>query len=79
MYIIQLFFIWYNMYEMKRKRTSKKDASMNWLPIDNRLILPLFSFGHVHGAAKVFLMVEMILAFGVVLGTFFMLVLHYII
>lgn len=62
---------------MKRKRTSTKDTLMSWLPIDSRLILPLFSFGHVHGVAKVFLTVEMILAFGVVLGTIFMLMIHY--
>ncbi len=79
MYIIQFFFMWYNMYEMKRKRSSVKDVSTSWLPIDSRLILPLFSFGHVHGVAKIFLMIEMTLAFGVVLGTFFMLVLHYIV
>lgn len=43
---------------------------MSWLPIDSRLIPPLFSFGHVHGAAKFFLTIEMILAVSVVLGTF---------
>lgn len=67
------------MYEMKRKRISARDTSMSWLPIDARLILPLFSFGHIRGIAKIFLTIEMILAFSVVVGTLFMLVFHYII
>lgn len=44
---------------------------ISWLPIDSRLIFPLFSFGHVRGIARIFLTVEMILAVSVVLGTFF--------
>lgn len=35
-------------------------------------MLPLISFGHVHGVAKVFLTIEIILAVGVVLGSFAM-------
>lgn len=49
---------------------------MNWLPIDSRLVLPLFSFGHVHGVAKIFLTIEMTLAVGVVLGSLGMAILH---
>ena len=41
-------------------------------------MLPLFSFGHVHGAAKIFLTVEMILAIGVVLGTLLLTILRLI-
>lgn len=54
-----------------------KDVPARWLPIDSRLIPPLFSFGHVHGVAKIFLTVEMILALGVVVGTIFMMAIHY--
>jgi len=62
---------------MKRKQLHRSKQSDTWLPIDSRLIPPLFSFGHVHGVAKVFLTVEMVLAFGVVVGTLFMIVIHY--
>lgn len=36
-----------------------------WLPIDSRLI----SFSHVHGIAKVFLIIEIVTSVGVVAGT----------
>lgn len=52
---------------MKQKHI---DTEMSWLPVDSRLFLPLFSFGHVKGVAKVFLVIEMVLAAGVVTGTF---------
>jgi len=45
------------------------EQPVNWLPVDSRLVLPLFSFGHVHGAAKVFLTIEMLLAVSVVFGS----------
>ena len=43
---------------------------MSWLPIDSRLFLPLFSFGHVRGFARFFLFIEILLSILVVLGTF---------
>lgn len=51
---------------------------VSWLPVDSRLIPPLFSFTHVRGIAKIFLTVEMVLAFAVVIGTLFVLVFHYL-
>jgi len=48
----------------------KREQPIRWLPVDSRLMLPLFSFGHVHGVAKIFLTVEMVMAVGVVLGSF---------
>lgn len=60
---------------MKRKHVHRYSSPIRWLPIDSRLVIPLFSFGHVHGIAKIFLTIEMILAGGVVLGTFVMMVL----
>lgn len=50
----------------KRHRSSEP---IPWLPVDSRIIPPIFSFGHVSGAAKVFLQIEMVLSVGVVLGT----------
>lgn len=47
-----------------------KDKSLNWLPIDSRLIPPLFHFGHLRGIAKIFVVVEMALSSMVVVGTF---------
>lgn len=63
---------------MKQKRTVHSDAPMHWLPIDSRFINPLFSFGHVRGAAKIFLTIEMTLAGGVVTGTLLLVVLRLI-
>lgn len=40
-----------------------------WLPIDSRLIVPIFSFGHVRGIARFFLVIEIVLALLVVMGT----------
>ncbi|HLD25207.1 MAG TPA: hypothetical protein VJB96_04805 [Patescibacteria group bacterium] len=48
----------------------KREQPIGWLPIDSRLVSPLFSFGRVHGIARIFLTVEMIMAVGVVAGTF---------
>lgn len=56
--------------EMK-KRTRKSIRTkhvINWLPIDSRLFLPLFSFGHVKGIARWFLEMEIVLSTLVVLG-----------
>lgn len=51
---------------MKNKRHFEKP--IDWLPIDSRLI-PLLSFPHVKGVARIFLMIEIILSFCVVMGT----------
>lgn len=48
----------------------KREQPVSWLPIDSRLVHPLFSFGRIKGVARVFLTIEMIMAIGVVLGTF---------
>jgi hypothetical protein len=53
----------------RSSRVSKKDIQINWLPIDNRLIPDVFSFSHVKGVARVFLMIEMILAIIIVFGS----------
>lgn len=59
-----------------RKRSGKKvEQPVSWLPVDSRIIFPLFSFGHVHGVARVFLTIEMALAVAVVVGTLGMCVL----
>lgn len=58
---------------MKRRRTlNNRQHAVHWLPVDSRLISPLFSFGHIHGIAKIFIMVEMLLATAIVIGTFAM-------
>ncbi|MDP1722860.1 MAG: hypothetical protein Q8L37_06670 [Candidatus Gottesmanbacteria bacterium] len=52
------------------KRTSRNSSHPTpWLPIDSRLIPPLFSFGHVRGIARLFLIIEILLALLVVMGT----------
>ena len=53
---------------MKRRRRSSLHP-IPWLPIDSRLIPPIFSFSHVHGAARIFLEIEIVLAVLVVVGT----------
>lgn len=58
--------MWYNDYIMAKWRRS---APIHWLPFDSRLILPIFSFGHVKGVARLFLQVEMVLSVGVLFGT----------
>ena len=46
----------------------RKSKPVQWLPIDSRLF-PFLSFSHVHGPAKVFLLIEMILAVFMVVGS----------
>lgn len=46
-----------------------RHKQISWLPFDSRLIPPIFGWGHVHGIAKTFLILEMLLATGVVVGT----------
>lgn len=48
----------------------KRDKAIGWLPIDSRLFGPFLSFGHVHGLAKAFLVVELLLSTLIVVGTF---------
>lgn len=66
---------------MKRSKTKiKQSVASNvlpWLPIDSRLLPDIFSFSHVHGIARVFLELEIILATAVVLGTFVATVLYF--
>ncbi len=57
------------------RRNTHKAKPIAWLPIDSRLFLPLFSFGHVRGAARLFLEVEIVLSLLVVFGTLTLLVL----
>jgi hypothetical protein len=61
---------------MKRKRVHTSHAPISWLPVDSRLVYPLFSFGRVRGIARVFLTIEMTLAVCVVVGTLAMVVLR---
>lgn len=51
------------------KRRKPLPHPIPWLPIDSRLIAPIFSFGHVRGIARFFLIIEIVLAVLVVLGT----------
>jgi hypothetical protein len=44
------------------------EKSISWLPIDSRLF-PFISFSHVHGLARVFLTIEMVLSVSMVMGT----------
>lgn len=63
---------------MKHKRASKhSEQPLFWLPVDSRLISPIFSFGHVKGIARVFMTLEMILATTVVLGTLASVIFYY--
>jgi hypothetical protein len=61
---------------MKRARNVKKrrilennNTSISWLPFDSRLLPPIFAFGHVKGAARLFLEIEIVLSVFVVIGT----------
>ncbi|MEK9143643.1 MAG: hypothetical protein AAB481_03380 [Patescibacteria group bacterium] len=57
---------------MKRnsgRRHHQSVTPLHWLPIDSRLILPLFSFSHVKGFSRFFLEVEITIAIIVVVGT----------
>lgn len=46
------------------------------MPIDSRIIPLLFSFGHVRGVARFFLLIEILLSFLVVMGTLILMVLR---
>lgn len=47
----------------------KMQKPIPWLPIDSRLFYPLWSFGHVRGVARAFLIIEIVLATLIVLGS----------
>jgi len=51
------------------RRATQKHVQISWLPIDSRLVPSIFSFGRVRGIARIFLLVEMLLAVLVVVGT----------
>ncbi|MBU1473111.1 hypothetical protein KKB64_05010 [Patescibacteria group bacterium] len=64
-----------------RKKMRKKvhtSGSLSWLPIDSRLLPPLFSFSYVRGFARWFLIVEMLLATITVFGAVLLIVLKFI-
>ncbi len=52
------------------------EKPISWLPVDSRLVSPLFSFGSVRGVARVFLTIEMTLALCIVAGTLAIVVLR---
>ncbi len=59
------------------KRKGKHSVSpAQWLPIDSRIIPPLFSFGHVRGVARFFLLIEILLSLLVVMGTLILMALR---
>jgi len=57
-----------------KKKTSHRHSSK--LPIDERLIPDIFSFSHVKGVARLFLITEIVLSTLVVIGTLFLLILN---
>jgi hypothetical protein len=72
----------YNIFGMPKSRSRKKTvtrqtSSVEWLPFDSRLIPDIFSFGHVKGISKVFLTLEIIITFLVVLGTLSLVILNF--
>lgn len=60
-----------NIHIQKKKVTSQTA----WLPIDESLTRDLFTLTHVKGIAKVFLLIEMILAVLIVFCTLFLTIL----
>lgn len=54
---------------MKTKKRTSSEKSLSWLPIDSRIIPPIFSFNRVRGISRFFLGIEMLLASLIVLGT----------
>jgi hypothetical protein len=57
----------------KRRTKAQREEVIAWLPVDSRFITPFLSFGHVHGVAKLFLVIEMTLAGAVVTGSLLLL------
>ncbi len=60
------------------KKRSRRRQTISWLPIDSRLVPNIISFGHVRGVARVFLQIEIILSFLVVMGVFIILFLKFL-
>jgi hypothetical protein len=58
----------------KTKKTPYRISSQ--LPIDNRLIPDIFSFSHVKGVARIFLITEITLSTLVVIGTVVLVILN---
>lgn len=54
---------------MRRRVRRHSVQTIAWLPVDSRLFIPLFSFGHVRGIARVFLEIEIVLSLLIVVGT----------
>ncbi len=61
---------------MKHQRRRKTEPPVSWLPVDSRLFLPILSFSHVKGLARVFLEIEIVLSLLVVIGTLTLLALR---
>lgn len=63
---------------MRYMRSKKKKSIRHFsqLPIDERLVPDIFSFSHVHGIARIFLITEILLSSLVVLGTVILVVIH---
>ncbi len=47
----------------------RSNKALSWLPINERLIPPIFTFQRVSGLSRVFLEIELALSVFVVLGT----------
>jgi hypothetical protein len=53
----------------KKRNPGRYSQQIEWLPFDSRLIPDIFSFSHVKGIARIFLIVEMVLSVLVVSGS----------
>lgn len=62
------------MKKLRRRRT----ATINWLPIDSRILPEIFRFGHVKGVARLFLIIEMSLATITMLATLLLVLLRFL-
>ena len=64
---------------MKKRKSGKRVYShteaIAWLPIDSRLF-PFFSFSHVQGAARLFLITEIALSVCMVIASLLIIILH---
>jgi len=54
------------------------EKPISWLPVDSRLVGQFLSFGRVRGAARIFLMVEMVLSISIVVGSLILTAMHFI-
>jgi hypothetical protein len=60
------------------RRIARKNVPISWLPIDSRFF-PFFSFSHVSGTARVFIILEMILSVTMVTSALLLTVFRYIV